>query len=248
MNNYRFRYLRGLRLLFRIRSFARAPLLRASMLIVGIGLLSSPAFAQLMRWHYVITVTGGTKFYLGKDRRTTGVGTVLVWEKTRSPDNAFMISLAEWNCGEKIRRTKQSTFYDSSNTLFGSRGQMEWKPVIPGSSADFLMELACHPVPQPVFAEITVPRAALLGFPDSAAPVKRIAAFGEKFRVVPHTGSDGWYNLVELSGEEEDYWLTGDSLLIKSSVPTSEPSAASAKSKSVTDPVVYSASKKKKRS
>ena len=216
------------------------------LVVVIVGLLYSTAFAQQGNWQYVTTIHEGIKFYLGKDRRAATDGNVLVWEKIMAPDNSFVASFVEWDCRAKMRRTHQSTFYNSDDTVSRTTTPLEWKLVIPGSSADWLMDLACKSAPPPVIAEITVPNAQLRAAPLASASVKQVAQRGTKFRVIPQTGYGGWFNLVELSKGEEDYWLTDDSFRIVTSRPAAGEGATSAENRSVVRPASKPSSRKMK--
>lgn len=180
--------------------------------------IGSPVSAQTATWNYVTTITEGVKFYIGKDFKRAPDGHLAAWEKLVKPDRSFAVSFVEWNCREKRRLALETTFYNSDNTVIGTRKQIDngqqqlqqqWTPVMPGSSAELLFARDCLPAPPVRLAEITVARAALKTFPDASAPVVRTANRGATFRIIAGTGRGGWFNVVDDS-TQEDYWLFAD--------------------------------------
>lgn len=177
-------------------------------LVIMYVCFESNVAAQKPTWRYLVTVAGGTKFYINNDVRTLANKHVLAWEKTLKPDNAASVALAEWDCENKQRLTRQVTFYNPDSTVIGTLKKFDWTPVIPGSSADLLFRRFCSPVPPIRTAQIIVARADLRTQP-AAGVVWRVARQGETFEVVPGTGQGGWYNVVEPE-TQVDFWLHGD--------------------------------------
>jgi hypothetical protein len=165
-------------------------------------------------WRYVTTVYGGNKAYLNDEMKNLANGNKSVWEKMTMPDGSFAIALAEWDCRNKQRLTKQITFYKSDQTVIGTtKKQFEWSEIIPGSTTDFLFTRICLTQPPPKWAKIITLKANLRSFPDISAPVLRIADQGDKFQIIPETGKGGWYNVVDVE-TQEDYWLHGNTFEI----------------------------------
>lgn len=180
------------------------------------SLIASGAFGQKSVWRYVATAPGGSKTFLNDEIKTLPNKNKARWEKAVKTDGSFVIALAEWNCKDKMRLTRQITFYDSDQSVIATKKTgFEWSPIIPGSAADFLYSRVCLPAPPISWARITANRAALRAFPDAAAPTIRTARQGEQFQIVAETGKGGWFNVVD-AATQEDYWLFSNSFEIAS--------------------------------
>ena len=174
-------------------------------------LISAPnSFAQAVTWRYVATLPGGIKSYLNDEVKTLPNKNKTRWEKMVKPDASSATSLIEWNCSEKLRLTRQITFYSADQSVIGTKKNgFDWAPIIPGSSADFLYRRVCSAITFQT-AEITRPKVDLRAFPDAAAPIVRTAERGNKFQIVPESGQGGWFNVVDTE-TQEDYWLLSNS-------------------------------------
>lgn len=189
--------------------------LKILLFLLLISLISTnEVIGQKSVWRYVTTVYGGEKGYLNSNIRTLPNGNKSSWEKMILPDGSFFIALAEWNCPNKLKLTKQVTFYKSDQTIMGkSKRQSEWSEIIPDSLVDFMFTRVCLP-PQPIkWAQIISEKANLRSFPDASAPVVRVADQGNIFQIIPETGKGGWYNVVD-SVTQQDYWLHGSTFEI----------------------------------
>ena len=169
-------------------------------------------------WRYVTTVSDGTKGYLNDELKSLADGNKTAWEKMVRADGSFAIALAEWDCRNKRRLTKQITFYNADQTVIGTKNQSEWTEIIPGSTSDFIFTRVCLPQQLPEIAEIITLKANLRSFPDTSAPVLREANKGDKFQIVPETGKVGWYNVVDVA-TQEDFWIHGNTFKFVSSSP-----------------------------
>jgi Bacterial SH3 domain len=115
--------------------------------------------------------------------------------------------------------TKEMTMYEPDNTLIGVSNKFNWKPVVPDSVGDTLYNQICLPLPPTQFAEIITVKANLRSLPNPDAEVIRIAKKEDKFIVLPQTGTNGWYNIVD-EKTQEDYWVHGNAIKIISSEKT----------------------------
>ncbi len=177
--------------------------------------------AQKTTWRYVATVTDG-KTYLNDEIKTLAGKHKMAWEKIIKSDGSSATAFVEWDCFGKRRLTNQITFYNSDQSVIGTkRSGFDWTPIIPDSTADYLYSRVCLPVPPMLWAQIISDRTALRNYPDNAAPITRTAKRGEKFQIIPETGKDNWYNVVDAT-TQEDYWLPGDSFEITTDAPTTQ--------------------------
>lgn len=185
-----------------------------------ISLNTKDILGQNSVWHYVTTVYGGNKAYLNDEMKSLANANKSVWEKMAMPDGSFAIALAEWDCRNKRRLTKQITFYKPDQTVIGTtKKQFEWSEIIPGSTTDFMFTRICLAQPSPKWAKITTLKANLRSFPEISAPVLRVADKGDKFQIVPETGKGGWYNVIDVK-TQEDYWLHGNTFEIVETITT----------------------------
>lgn len=186
-------------------------------LILSLAVLTfaNAVSAQKSVWRYVTTVSGGTKGYLNDEIKSLTGGNKSAWEKMIMADGSFAIALAEWDCRNKRRVTKQIIFYKSDQTVIGTKKQTEWTDIIPGSTSDLMFTRVCLPPQSPQIAEIITLKANLRSFPDGSAPVLREVNKGDKFQIVPETGTGGWYNVVDAE-TQEDFWLHGSTFKIVS--------------------------------
>lgn len=169
-------------------------------------IFTATSFAQTATWRYVATLPGGVKSYLNDEVKTLPNKNNIRWEKMIKPDSSSATALVEWDCLGKLRLTRQITFYNSEQSVIGTKKNgFDWMPIIPGSSADFLYRRVCSAVTLQT-AEITALQADLRAFPDSGAPITRIAKRSDKFQIVPESGAGGWFNVVD-AATQEDYWL-----------------------------------------
>jgi uncharacterized protein YgiM (DUF1202 family) len=74
----------------------------------------------------------------------------------------------------------------------------------------------CLSHPEVQFAEIITVKANLRFLPNPDAEVLRIAKKEDKFIVLAHTATNGWYNIVD-EKTQEDYWVHGNAIKIISS-------------------------------
>ncbi len=177
-------------------------------------LFVAPGFGQTMIWRYVATLPASIgKQYLGDEIKILPNKDRLRWEKLFKSDGSSAVALVQWNCPDKLRLTRQMTFYNSDQTVIGTKKTgYEWSAIIPGTIADTLYHRVCQPVPV-IVGEITADRTLLKDYPDESARAKRTAARGERFEVVPESSQSGWYNIVDAE-TQEDYWVSGDAVLI----------------------------------
>lgn len=174
------------------------------------GFFTETAFGQKAFWRYVTAVTGGSKTYLNSEIKTIPGGRKIAWEKVVNPNGSAAIAFAEWDCRDKLRLTRQITFYNPDQTVIGTRKTgFEWSPVIPDSTADYLYHRVCLPLPPAILAQITANGTALRSLPHNAAPIVRVAQSGEISQIVPETGKEGWFNVVG-NQTQQDYWLYTD--------------------------------------
>lgn len=172
------------------------------------------------------TVPDGGKTYLNDERKSLADRNKTAWERLTKPDGSAAVALVEWNCADKSRRARQMTFYDADQSVIGTKKKgFVWLQVIPGSVADFLYHRICPPVLSLKWAQITSDGTALRAFSDRDAPVTRSARRGEKFQIVPESGSGGWFNIVDAK-TQEDYWLRGDSFITVTAVSVSQKATA----------------------
>lgn len=191
-------------------------------LFVTVLIFSGNVFAQVPTWRYVGTLSGGAKIYLNDEIKSLAKGNKTAWQKSINSNASAEVSLSEWNCAGKIRRTLQITLYKSDGALIETRrDRFEWTRVIPGSSGETLHRRICLPAAPPMTAEITTTLAFLRALPDAGAQIVRVAESGVRFQVVPETGKDGWFNLVD-EATQDDYWLTADDLKILEAPPALE--------------------------
>lgn len=184
------------------------------LLFIAVWIFSSSASAQSPMWHYVGTLSSGKKVYLNDEIKSLARGNKTAWQKTVNADASSDVSLSEWNCAEKIRRTRQTSLYNPDESLIETqRGHFEWTRIVPGSSGEILHRRICLPAAPPVIAEITAPAAFLRALPDPDAQIIRIAERGARFDAVPESGKDGWFNLIDRV-TQADYWVTADDLNI----------------------------------
>jgi hypothetical protein len=174
--------------------------------LTAILIFTAAAFAQTATWRYVATLPGGIKNYLNDEVKTLLNENSVRWEKMIKSDGSSATALVEWNCPSKLRLIRQITFYNSDQSVIGTKKKgFEWSPIIPGSSADFLYRRVCSAITLQT-AEITASQADLRAFPDNTAPIVKAARRGDKFQIVPGSGEDGWFNVVD-AATQEDYWL-----------------------------------------
>lgn len=183
---------------------------------------TNEVLGQKKVWRYVTTVYGGDKGYLNDEIKILFNGNKSAWEKMVSTDGSFAVALGEWNCSDKLRLTKQISFYRSDQTIIGtSKKQSEWTEIIPDSISDLMFRRVCLASPPVKFARIISLKANLRIFPDVSAPIIRIADQGDKFQIIPESGKGGWYNVVD-SVTQQDYWLYGNTFEIVESTPVKQ--------------------------
>ena len=199
--------------------------------LTAILIFTVAAFAQTEAWRYVATLPGGAKSYLNDEAKALPNKNNLRWEKMIKSDGSFAIALVEWNCPNKLRLTRQVTFYNADGSVIGTKKNgFDWTPIIPGSSADFLYRRVCTAVTLQT-AEINALEADLRAFPAHTAPITRITKRGDRFQIVPESGAGGWFNIVD-SETQEDYWLPGGSFkTIESAATATKAKAVQAKAK-----------------
>ncbi len=181
--------------------------------LTTILIFTSTTFAQAATWRYVSTLPGGIKSYLNDEVKVLPNKNKVRWEKMIKSDDSSATALVEWNCAAKLRLTKQRTFYNTDQSVIGTKKNgFDWTPLIPGSSADFLYRRVCTAMTFQT-AEITSANADLRTFPDNSAPITRTAKRGDKFQIVPESGQGGWFNIVD-AATQEDYWLRSNSFKI----------------------------------
>jgi hypothetical protein len=188
--------------------------------LLAILIFSNSVSAQTVKWQYVATLGRNTvKVYLNDEVKVLANKNVSIWHKMIEIDGTYTISQEEFDCKNKRRITRQITYYRTDQTAIETKKKsFEWQEIIPSSTGDFLYRRVCLP-PQPEkWAEISVRQANLRNFPDPYAAVLRIAGRGEKFQIVPETGNEGWFNIVDVS-TQKDYWLQDNSFEIVQIVP-----------------------------
>ena len=176
--------------------------------ILAVLILTDIGFAQTVKWKYVATLgRNDTKVYFNGEIKVLPNKNVTVWQKMIVFDGTYTISQEEYDCTNKRRITRQITYYRADQMAVETKKKsFEWQEIIPTSTADFLYNWVCLP-PQPVkWAEINVQQANLRNFPDPYASILRTAKRGERFQLVPETGKDGWFNIIDVT-TQEDYWL-----------------------------------------
>ena len=179
--------------------------------LFGTLISTNDCSAQNSTWRYVATLPGGIKSYLNDEAKVSPNKNKTRWEKIVKSEGISATALVEWNCSDKLRLTRQITFYNSDQSVVGTKKNgFDWSPIIPGSSADFLYRRVCLKAPPVRVAEITTERADLRFIPVENALIVRTAKRGEKFQIVSETGKGSWFNIVDPE-TQEDYWLTSDS-------------------------------------
>jgi hypothetical protein len=178
--------------------------------------LSTPVLAQKTKWRYVQTIVGGVKVYLKNDFQKLKNKNLLSWDKRIKADGSHAVSQIEWDCQNKQFLTKEMTMYEPDNTLIGVSNKFSWKPVVPDSVGETLYNQICLSHPEVQFAEIITVKANLRFLPNPDAEVLRIAKKEDKFIVLAHTATNGWYNIVD-EKTQEDYWVHGNAIKIISS-------------------------------
>ena len=112
--------------------------------------------AQTPTGRYVLTLPDGSKVYLNDEIKSLAGGNKTAWQKGINRDASANVSLSEWNCAKKTRRTLQITTYDENQALIETRrDRFEWTRIIPGSTGEFLHRLICQPAVPPQIAEIS---------------------------------------------------------------------------------------------
>jgi hypothetical protein len=203
-------------------------------LFTSVLIFTTNTFAQTQVWQYVTTLPGGIKSYLNDEVKVLPSKKKTRWEKVIKADGSSATALVEWDCSGKLRLTRQITFYNSDQSVVGTKKKgFDWSPVIPGSAADFLYYRVCLPATPVIWADIISDRTALRLYPEGNAQVLRTAKRGERFQIVPETGKGGWFNVVD-EKTQEDYWLPADSFeLIVSAPPKAATAAVKLKSNSI---------------
>jgi len=166
------------------------------------------AFSQTVKWRYVATLgINASKVYLNDEVKVLENKNVTVWQKLILANGLYAISQEELDCQNKRIITRQITYYRIDQTVDETKKKsFEWEEIIPSSTGDFLYSRVCLP-PQPVkWAQIDLQQAYLRNFPDPSAPVIRKAKRGERFQIIPETGKDGWFNIVDPI-TQQDFWL-----------------------------------------
>lgn len=179
------------------------------------------AFSQTVKWRYVATLgINASKVYLNDDVKVLENKNVTVWQKLVLANGLYAISQEELDCKNKRIITRQITYYRIDQTVDSTKKKpFEWEEIIPSSTGDFLYSRVCLP-PQPVkWAQINVQQAYLKNFPDLSAPVIRKAKHGERFQIIPESGKDGWFNIVD-PATQKDYWLQDIAFEVVALVPT----------------------------
>jgi len=210
---------------------------------LAILIFTNGAFAQIIKWKYVATLgRNDTKVYLNDEVKVLPNKNVTAWQKMIVFDGTYTISQEEFDCTNKRRITRQITYYRADQIAGETKKKpFEWEEIIPSSTADFLYRRVCLP-PQPTkWAEINVQQANLRNFPDPYASILRTVKRGEKFQIVPETGKDGWFNVVDVI-TQKDYWLKSNTFeiveiagnkrkMVKKKNPQSKPVTQKSKSK-----------------
>ena len=108
--------------------------------VLAVSTFITDASAQTATWRYVITVPDGTKGYVNDEVKILANGNKNVWEKIVWADGSSVIALAEWDCRNKRRITRQVTYYNRDQTIIDTKRKQsdlyEWRYVIPGSGGD----------------------------------------------------------------------------------------------------------------
>lgn len=207
--------------------------------VLAVLIFTNHAFAQTATWRYVITIPDGTKGYVNDEVEILANGNKHVWEKIVWADGSSVIALAEWDCRNKRRRTRQVTYYNRDQTIINMKKRQsdlyEWRYVIPGSGGDSNYRRVCLPLEPVKWAEITVRQVKLRSLPDESASVLRVAEEGEKFQFVPDTRFRGWFNVVD-PATQQDYWLPGNTFKIVEDAETKQKAAK--KEKRIQTPVI----------
>jgi hypothetical protein len=187
-------------------------------------LLSILSLSTSVLWRYVQTIVGGVKVYLKDDFQKLKNKNLLSWDKRIKADGSHAVSQIEWDCQNKQFLTKAMTMYEPDNALIGTYTKFNWKSVTPDSVGETLYNQICLPLSPTQFAEIITVKANLRFLPNPDADVIRIAKKEDKFIVLAHTETNGWYNIVD-ERTQEDYWVHGNAIkIIPSEKKTTLPS------------------------
>lgn len=175
---------------------------------LAVLIFTNSAFSQTVKWRYIATLgINASKVYLNDEIKVLKNKNVTVWQKLILANGLYAISQEELDCKNKRIVTRQITYYRIDQTVDSTKKKpFEWEEIIPSSTGDFIYSRVCLPPQLVKWAQIGVQQAYLRNFPNPSAPVIRTARRGERFQIIPETGKDGWFNIVD-AATQEDYWL-----------------------------------------
>jgi Bacterial SH3 domain len=180
-------------------------------LVLSVLLMPISTFGQTTNRRYVQTGYGGVKLYMKDEFEKLKNKNTAVWDKRVRSDGSFVILQVEWDCVNRLYRTKQMTLYNSDKILLKTFYKFDWQTVIPSSVSETFYSQICLAKPKKRFAKIIAVKADLRSFPDKDAEVLRIAKKGNRFILIEGTGEGGWYNIVD-EKTQQDYWIHGDNI------------------------------------
>jgi hypothetical protein len=182
-------------------------------LILSVLLMPISAVGQTTNRRYVQTIYGGVKLYMKDEFENLKSKNTAVWDKRVRSDGSFVILQVEWNCVNRLYRTKQMTLYNSDKILLKTFYKFDWQTVIPSSVSETFYSQICLAKPEKRFAKIIAVKADPRSFPDKDAEVLRIAEKGNRFILIEGTGEGGWYNIAD-EKTQQDYWIHGNNIEI----------------------------------